>query len=92
MPFLAVDGLRMHYRLVGQGPPLVMIMGLSGDITWWGPLVRELKKSFEILLFDNRGAGRTDKPEEKYTIPMCSSLRKTRKSSGPGFLDPVWSA
>jgi pimeloyl-ACP methyl ester carboxylesterase len=70
MPFLSVDGLRMYYRLVGQGPPLVLVMGLSGDLTWWGPLVHELEKTFQILLFDNRGAGRTDKPEEKYTIPM----------------------
>lgn len=70
MPYVTVDGLRMYYRLLGQGPPLVMIMGLSGDLAWWNPLVRELEEDYQILLFDNRGAGRTDKPEEKYTIPL----------------------
>jgi pimeloyl-ACP methyl ester carboxylesterase len=63
----------MHYRIIGQGPPLVLIMGLSGDLTWWEPLARELEKDFQLLLFDNRGAGLTDKPEEKYTIPMFAS-------------------
>ncbi len=73
MPFCNVHGLRMHYRIVGQGPPLVLIMGLSGDLTWWEPLARELEDDFRLLLFDNRGAGLTDKPEEKYTIPMFAS-------------------
>jgi len=73
MPFCNVNGLRMHYRIVGQGPPLVLIMGLSGDLAWWEPLARELEDDFQLLLFDNRGAGLTDKPEEKYTIPMFAS-------------------
>jgi pimeloyl-ACP methyl ester carboxylesterase len=73
MPFCQVDGLRMHYRIVGQGPPLVLIMGLSGDLTWWDLLARELEEDFRLLLFDNRGAGLTDKPEERYTIPLFAS-------------------
>ncbi len=73
MPFCDAGSLRMHYRITGQGPPLVLIMGLSGDLTWWDPLARELEKSFRLLLFDNRGAGLTDKPEDRYTIPMFAS-------------------
>lgn len=73
MPFCEVGSLRMHYRLMGEGPPLVLIMGLSGDLTWWGPLAQELEKDFQVLLFDNRGAGLTDKPDEKYTIPMFAA-------------------
>ncbi len=73
MPYCHVNGLRMHYRITGQGPPLVLIMGLAGDLTWWEPLSREMKDDFQLLLFDNRGAGRTGKPEEKYTIPMFAA-------------------
>ncbi len=73
MPYRNVNGLRMHYRIVGDGPPLVLIMGLSGDLTWWEPLVRELEDSFRLVLFDNRGAGLTEKPDEKYTIPMFAA-------------------
>lgn len=73
MPYCNVNGLRMHYRVIGQGPSLVLIMGLAGDLSWWEPLVRELEEDFRILLFDNRGAGLTDKPEDKYTIPLFAS-------------------
>ena len=73
MPFCEVGSLRMHYRIMGQGPMLVLIMGLSGDLTWWEPLAQELEKDFQVLLFDNRGAGLTDKPDEKYTIPMFAA-------------------
>ncbi len=73
MPICSVNGLRMHYRLVGTGPPLVLIMGLSGDLTWWEPLARELAGAFQLLLFDNRGAGLTDKPDEKYSMSMLAS-------------------
>jgi len=73
MPFCNVGDLRMHYRTVGEGPPLVLIMGLSGDLTWWGPLARRIKEDFQVVLFDNRGAGLTDKPEEKYSIPLFAA-------------------
>lgn len=73
MPLCQVGGLHMHYRIVGQGPPLVLIMGLSGDLTWWDLLARELEEDFRLLLFDNRGAGLTDKPEGRYTIPEFAS-------------------
>ncbi len=73
MPYCTVGDLRMHYRMVGQGPPLVLIMGLSGDLTWWEPLALELEASFQLLLFDNRGSGLTDMPEGKYSIPMFAN-------------------
>ena len=30
MPFCRVGDLQAHYRIVGEGPPLVPIMGLAG--------------------------------------------------------------
>jgi len=73
MPFCRVGDLQMHYRIVGEGPPLVLIMGLSGDLTWWEPLVKELEGDFRLVLFDNRGAGLSDVPEGKYSIPMFAN-------------------
>jgi pimeloyl-ACP methyl ester carboxylesterase len=61
----------MHYEVHGSGFPLVLIMGLSGNIDWWDPpLIRKLSSRFKTLIFDNRGAGRTDKPEIDYSIRM----------------------
>lgn len=73
MPFCRVGDLEVHYRIVGEGPPLVLIMGLSGDLTWWEPLVEELERDFRLVLFDNRGSGLTEMPEGKCSIPMFAN-------------------
>ncbi|MEW6032801.1 MAG: alpha/beta fold hydrolase [Bacillota bacterium] len=71
MPKLRVGELDMYYEFRGQGPPLVMIMGLSGHAGWWEPaIVEDLAQDFRLLLFDNRDAGRTTGPPDPgpYTI------------------------
>jgi len=70
VPFCRVGDLQIHYHVQGKGPPLVLIMGLAGDLSWWERLVPELEDRFTVVTFDNRGAGLTDKPDEKYTIPL----------------------
>ena len=71
LPKILVRDIEIYYELRGEGFPLVMIMGLSGNIDWWDPpLLRELSKDYKLLIFDNRGAGRTDKPEDNYSIRM----------------------
>jgi len=71
MPKAQIDGLETRYELKGSGPPLVMIMGLSGNLDWWGPdTIEPLSKDFTLLLFDNRDAGqtRTLGPPAQYCI------------------------
>jgi pimeloyl-ACP methyl ester carboxylesterase len=61
----------MYYEIHGDGFPLVMIHGLGGSLDVWPrSVLEELSKSFKTVIFDNRGAGRTDKPDIKYTIKM----------------------
>lgn len=61
----------MEYEIHGEGFPLVMIMGLGGSLEWWdAPLIEELSKHYKTVIFDNRGIGKTDKPEMAYTIKM----------------------
>ena len=68
MPFVQAGELLMHVQERGRGTPLVMIMGLSGDLTWWERLAPLLESDFRLITFDNRGAGLTEKPDAKYTI------------------------
>ncbi len=50
-----------------------MIMGWSASGNWWPPeLIHSLAQYYQVLIFDNRGAGRTDIPLEDYTIPMMA--------------------
>ena len=58
----------MYYELAGTGPQLVLVGGLGLDISECGQLIDALAARHRVLAFDNRGAGRTDKPDAPYTI------------------------
>jgi pimeloyl-ACP methyl ester carboxylesterase len=74
MPYVrARDGARIFYRLHGPraGEPLVLIMGLGWDMTGWHLLVPHLR-SYRTLRLDNRGTGRSDKPDRPYSIQQMA--------------------
>ena len=62
----------MYYELHGSGDPLVLIGGLASDISESTWLTDWCAQTSQVLAFDNRGAGRTDKPDAPYTIPMMA--------------------
>jgi pimeloyl-ACP methyl ester carboxylesterase len=71
MPKVKVNGIQIYYEVHGEGFPLIMIMGLGGNIDWWDPrMIQELSKKFKTVVFDNRGAGRTDVSDRRYTIRL----------------------
>jgi pimeloyl-ACP methyl ester carboxylesterase len=48
------------YRVVGSGPPLVMIMGYAGTMEVWDPrFVDALARHYRVVIFDNAGIGQT---------------------------------
>ena len=57
------------YRVVGSGPPLVLIMGYAGTMEVWDPrLVHALARHNRVVMFDNAGVGRTQPPPGELTI------------------------
>jgi len=73
MPRVEVNGLGIYYEEHGSGPPLVLIGGLGADTSLWSKQLPEFSRQFRVVVFDNRGAGRTDKPDEPYSIPMLAA-------------------
>lgn len=72
MPSVRVGDIDVYYEIHGEGPPLVLIGGLGVDLTVFAPVTDLLARDFRVLTFDNRGAGRTDKPDIPYSIPMMA--------------------
>lgn len=70
MPELTANGIKIYYEIHGQGDPLVLIMGLRRNAEWWYLQIPKLSRYFQVVVFDNRGAGRSDKPEIPYTIRL----------------------
>jgi pimeloyl-ACP methyl ester carboxylesterase len=62
------SGLTIHYQQVGEGPHLVMIHGLTGNLAVWHlRIVPLLWDHFTIVTYDLRGHGYSDKPRSGYS-------------------------
>ena len=69
MRFANVNGVRLAYRLRGNGPPLVLIMGYRlNSGAWPDAFIDTLAQQFTVITFDNRGTGRSDKPVTGYAL------------------------
>src|SRR5262245_17429611 len=71
MPFATANGTRLYYEWHGAdgGTPVVLVMGLGGDSTAWPFQLAALTPRHRVLVFDNRGAGRSEAPDVPYTTP-----------------------
>ena len=72
MPYIKVNDIQIYYEIHGEGEPLVLILGLGTDISEWGGIICWLAEKFQVLAFDNRGVGRTDKPDIAYSVEMMA--------------------
>jgi pimeloyl-ACP methyl ester carboxylesterase len=69
MAYAIINGIRMHYDMVGNGDAVLLISGLSMPGAAWAPQVKALAPHFRVLTYDNRGVGETDLPPEPvYTM------------------------
>ena len=66
MPFIVTQGLRIHYHVEGQGPPLLLEHGFMDSMATWYELgyVNRLKKHYCVILVDIRGHGKSGKPHD----------------------------
>ena len=71
MPKLQVGDVGIYYQRVGptRPPSLVLLMGWGGDHTAWAFQVPAFAAEFDVIALDNRGAGQSDAPDARYTIP-----------------------
>lgn len=75
MATVKVEDITIYYEFHGEknSNTLVIIPGLGTDLTVYKEIINQLSKEFKVLAFDNRGSGRTDKPDIIYTIEMMAN-------------------
>ncbi|CAN5788142.1 alpha/beta hydrolase [soil metagenome] len=71
---IAADGTRIAYALAGRrdGEPLLLIHGLGADTRGWIMQQRVLGSRHRLVMVDNRGVGRSDRPEGPYDIEVMA--------------------
>lgn len=74
MPFADVNGVKLHYRLEGDGPEtIVLVNGLADDLeTWVLQMDALLAAGYRVLRYDNRGIGKSDRPAGLYTTKQMA--------------------
>lgn len=69
MQVIEAGDVKLSYERSGSGPPLVLIMGMSGTLKHWGePLLSRLREDFEVFVYDHRGVGESARLDGPLTI------------------------
>jgi len=75
--FASVDGVRVHYKLVGRGQhALVFVHGFAGDMTIWREQVGHFAPLARVIVLDLPGHGGSDKPQTPYTMKFMARAVK----------------
>jgi 3-oxoadipate enol-lactonase len=84
MPVLNHDGADLYYQVEGNGPPLLLIMGLAYPSDMWWRALPWLTPHFTTVRFDNRGVGRTGPGAERpYSVErMALDARAVLHAAG----------
>jgi pimeloyl-ACP methyl ester carboxylesterase len=79
-----VNGIHLHYQQFGEGPDIVMVHGITGNLAIWHlEIVPALMSAYRITTYDLRGHGYSDVPPTGYTTAdHASDLRNLLDSVG----------
>ncbi len=72
MPYANANGINLYYEECGEGDPLVLIHGLGSSLESWAVQVPIYSEHFRVIAFDNRGSGRSEKPDYPYTMEQMA--------------------
>ncbi len=73
MPKIKSNNIELYYETQGSGAPLILISGLGYPLWQWHKMVPFLAEHFQVITFDNRGVGQSDKPAGPYTAQMLAA-------------------
>jgi len=67
--FALVNGINICYEIHGEGFPIILVHGFAKK-EFWICQINELSKKYKVIIFDNRGVGKSEKPNEPYTMEI----------------------
>ena len=80
--WIEVEGERLHYRDLGQGPPIVLVHGLAGESRNFDYLpLQDLAQRWRLVLVDRPGSGHSPRRDDG-KAPSPRRRASSRPSSG----------
>jgi alpha-beta hydrolase superfamily lysophospholipase len=85
--FIHVDGVRLHYVMRGEGPPVVLLHGntVSLDDFEASGLMDRLALNHQVIAFDRPGFGHSTRPRDRLWTPRAQADLLRRALSGLGI-------
>jgi pimeloyl-ACP methyl ester carboxylesterase len=68
MPTTEANGQTLYYEIIGEGEPLLCVMGLAANTLAWALQVNDFAERHKTVIFDNRDVGQSSMAEEQYEI------------------------
>jgi pimeloyl-ACP methyl ester carboxylesterase len=69
----ADDGARLHVVERGQGPPLVLVHGVTLGVAAWAPQLRDLSARHRVVAVGQRGHGQSVAGTEEYSLERLAA-------------------
>ncbi|MGQ0621526.1 MAG: alpha/beta fold hydrolase [Panacagrimonas sp.] len=66
MAFAEINGARLAWQQLGEGPDLILVHGLATNRAFWLGIALELAQTHRVTLFDLRGHGYSSRPATGY--------------------------
>tara|TARA_Y100001970_G_scaffold267935_1_gene358604 strand:- start:66220 stop:67047 length:828 start_codon:yes stop_codon:yes gene_type:complete len=70
MPKVSANGINIYYELMGKGEPLALIGGSLFGRQNFGMVWEGLSKHFQLISYDQRGYGQSDRPLQSYDLDL----------------------
>lgn len=68
MPETHINGIKLHYQQIGQGPDIVMVHGITGNLAIWHlEIIPAFMDEYRLTTLDLRGHGYSEMPPSGYT-------------------------
>ncbi len=64
MSALNRNGVQIYYEVHGSGPTVLLTHGYSATAEMWQPNIDALSRHYHLILWDMRGHGQTDSPDD----------------------------
>ena len=70
-----LNGVSYHYEIYGEGDPLLLLHGFTGNVKTWEPFLSQWGKSYQFIMVDLIGHGKTDSPTDsrRYEIEKVTT-------------------
>jgi pimeloyl-ACP methyl ester carboxylesterase len=73
--FMYVDGVRLHYLVRGEGPPVVLLHGNTVTLADYeaSGLIDRLARNHRVIAFDRPGFGHSTRPRDRLWTPSAQA-------------------